>query len=185
MNWHEYLTYDAETGNLIWKERNSSNALMPLQWNGQFAGKVAGHSQEPKAGGAIYIRIHNKMYRAHRIVWEMHNEAIPTGVLVDHIDGDYENNRISNLRLATKSQNGMNRGKSARSSTGLKGVSYCKKRSMYVAGIGINGKVVSLGRYTTKGEAAVAYAKASIRYHGAFSPFMRSSASVSASHCAN
>lgn len=169
MNWHDYFTYDAETGNLIWKIRSDTTP----QWNGRYSGKIAGHSQGVGAGTAVYVRVHNKMYRAHRIVWEMRHGPIPSGMLVDHVDGDYENNRLPNLRMANSRQNGNNRTEQKNNSTGLKGVSYDRGRGKYVAQIRANGKTTQLGRYTTKSMAAVVYAKASIRLHGVFSPFMR------------
>lgn len=176
MNWHEYFTYDPETGNLVWKERPShmsKNLRAHAAWNANYAGKVAGHAQGAGAGSAIYVRVHSKMHRAHRIIWEMHHGPIPEKMRVDHIDGDFLNNRVSNLRLATQAQNGFNRRHSVVSKTKLKGVSFCASRGKYDARIKANGVLVLLGRYATKAEAAVVYAKASIRYHGAFSPFVR------------
>lgn len=61
--------------------------------------------------GYIRIRVSGKEYRAHRIIWEMHNGPIPEGMLVDHIDRDVYNNRIENLRLATRQQNNANSSK--------------------------------------------------------------------------
>lgn len=43
--------------------------------------------------------------RGHRIVWEAFNSKIPTNLEIDHKDGDRHNNKLSNLRLVTHSQN--------------------------------------------------------------------------------
>ena len=175
--WNVYFTYDPTTGYLIWKERSrelSKSLRAHMAWNANYAGKIAGHRQGAGAGGSVYIRVHNVMYRAHRIVWEMHHGAIPKGMVIDHINGDYYNNKLDNLRLATRSQNSMNRLFSKVSSTKLKGVTHCSDRpGLFVAQIGVGGSVINLGRHKTKGLAAVAYAKASIRLHGKFSPFYR------------
>ena len=172
MNWHEYFTYDTETGNLIWKERPSGHFKRPADQktaNTQYAGKVAGYFTETAPGYfRSYVNVKSKMRLTHRIIWEMCNGPIPDGMLVDHIDADPTNTRIENLRLASKSQNGMNRAKNRNSSTGLKGVTQDKRDGAWQAEISVNGKRISLGRHKTKGLAALAYAKAALRYHGEF-----------------
>ena len=45
----------------------------------------------------------------HRLVWEMSNGKIPDGMMIDHINGNVHDNHISNLRLATRAENGRNR----------------------------------------------------------------------------
>jgi len=115
--------------------------------------------------GYVRIRVSGKEYRAHRIIWEMHNGPIPEGMLIDHIDRDVFNNRIENLRLATRQQNNANKGKSG--STLLpKGV--VKVRDKYRARIHYNGKTTSLGMYNTPEEAGHAYHTAALDLHGEF-----------------
>lgn len=176
MNWHDYFTYDCETGNLIWKERprcmfksDSSHRRM----NTVLAGKVAGyvnHMKMPSGStyDCVYVNVEGRMRKASRIIWEMHYGPIPDGMLIDHINAVSSDNRLSNLRLATKSQNGMNRGPQKRSSSGLKGINMDKRDGVWSAEITVNGKKISLGRHQTKGLAALAYAKAALRYHGEF-----------------
>jgi len=43
--------------------------------------------------------------RGHRLIWEAFNGKIPTNLELDHIDGDKHNNKLSNLRLVTHSEN--------------------------------------------------------------------------------
>ena len=59
--------------------------------------------------GYIRIRINHVEYRAHRIIWTMFNGEIPEGLLIDHINGIKSDNRLENLRLATRQQNNANR----------------------------------------------------------------------------
>lgn len=62
----------------------------------------------------------------HRLVWEQVNGPIPEGFDVDHINGDKHDNRLENLRLATRSQNMCNRSKTTKNTSGLKGLSWDK-----------------------------------------------------------
>ena len=113
------------------------------------------------------------LHKVHRIIWEMHNGPIPSGMVIDHINGNVEDNRLENLRVATNAENMRNRGCTYANQYGLKGVSWMKAAGKYQAGIKVDGKRIALGLFPTKGLAAVSYAKASLRYHGAFSPFAR------------
>lgn len=88
------------------------------------------------------------------------------GFFVDHINGDRLDNRRQNLRLATKSQNMMNRGKQKNNTTGYKGVT--RVNGAYVAQLQKDRKNYYLGTYATPEEAALAYNKAALAHHGEF-----------------
>lgn len=93
------------------------------------------------------------------------------GLQVDHIDGNPLNNKRSNLRICTRSQNQMNKGVMRNNKTGLKGVSYCPNsdcRKKYRAAICANGKNIYLGMHATAEEAHAAYVAAAKIYHGEF-----------------
>ena len=77
---------------------------------------------------------------------------------VDHCDGDKTNNHLSNLRYATRSQNGGNSCKTnlPRSSR-FKGVTWHKRTSKWLVRIMIEGKHISLGYFSNELEAARAY----------------------------
>lgn len=84
----------------------------------------------------------------------------PRGVQVDHVDGDGLNNTRANLRFASASQNGANRGpnKTRRpKSSRFKGVSLDKGSGLWTAQIKINKKCIHLGRYANEESAARAY----------------------------
>lgn len=69
---------------------------------------VAGHcSSNPETYSSV--RIYGKSYRAHRVIWVLFNGGIDSGSVIDHIDRDRHNNKISNLRLVNQSQNSKNR----------------------------------------------------------------------------
>ena len=176
MSWHEYFTYDAETGDLIWKERPREHFKSQKGWilhKARFAGKVAGCKNR---AGYLVVRVDDTLYLTHRVIWEMHHGPIPDELQIDHKNGVKPDSRIENLRLATRSDNLCNRKKDITNRVGLKGVYFWPKRNKFVARIIKQGRAKNLGYFATKGEAALVYAKASLRYHGRFSPYYRKAA---------
>ena len=168
MDWNERFVYDRESGELIWKPKPNGFDADWKRWNSRYAGKVAGHERKKSISTSAgkWIPIFGKHYAVHNIVAEMHGFAPNDGQVVDHIDGNPANNRLSNLRLATKQQNSFNAKVSKANRLGLKGVSY--NRGRYIARIMVSGKFIHIGGFATKGEAAVARAKAALRLHGKY-----------------
>ena len=155
---NELLSYDEATGRLHWK-------ASVARWIkiGSEAGTY-GHC-------AIDVTIDKIKYRAHRIIWLLVTGKDPGELLIDHINGDFHDNRFSNLRLATKRQNQCNQKTRIDNTSGSKGVTWDKSRSKWLAQIQVKGKHLFLGRHTTKEEACAAYQKAAYEYHGDFARF--------------
>ncbi len=87
--------------------------------------------------------------------------------VIDHIDGyDPLDNRDTNLRICTSSQNQHNRKKNKNNSSGFKGVH--KHRKTWVAGIRVNNKLIHLGVFADPVEGAKAYDEAALELHGEF-----------------
>lgn len=81
-------------------------------------------------GNHGYYQVNTKKfgwYLAHRIVLELHNGPIPTGMFIDHIDRVRTNNRIDNLRLVTPSENSWNSGAHVDNAVGEKNISRHQK----------------------------------------------------------
>ena len=89
---------------------------------------------------------------------------------IDHKNRDGLDNRRSNLREATSSQNGANTRQRINNTSGFKGVAYCKQTGTWRALIMVNRKTSCLGRYPTPEAAARAYDDAAV---GAFGEFAR------------
>ena len=87
---------------------------------------------------------------------------------INHIDGNRLNNQKSNLRLATSSQNKINRGPRKDNQSGYKGVSWHNQRKKWTARIMISGKYKHLGLFENLIEAARSYNKAASEYYGQF-----------------
>jgi hypothetical protein len=107
---------------------------------------------------------------ASRFIWEFFNGPIPDGIQIDHANRDPSDNRLSNLRLATNSQNQFNRKGHGKYK---KGVNYSPSREYtdkdFVARIQVEGKRIYLGRFRTEDEAHEAYKAASAKLHKEFS----------------
>jgi hypothetical protein len=97
----------------------------------------------------------------------MHREILGSpDSLIDHINRNGLDNRKSNLRLCTRSQNLYNRCKTVKNKCGYKGVRKIYKG--WQANIWLNGKQIYLGHYSTAKDAAIAYNEAAKKYHGEF-----------------
>ncbi len=117
--------------------------------------------------GYIALNIKQKPYKAHRVAWAIHHGAWPNGE-IDHIDGNGKNNRLTNLRLVTHSQNCKNRKLNSNNNSKNKGVSWYPKYEKWRAYISLDGKWISLGYFTTKEEAIAARQRAELKYHGEY-----------------
>lgn len=148
------INYDPETGICTWAA-NRGTKIRP--------GMVAGCKNTL---GYYFIGINGRRYYTHRIAFALMTGAWPDA-LVDHIDMDPANNRWSNLRLATKSENMRNRGKQRNNTSGAKGVSL-KENGVFAVELWLNKKKHYIGRFSTLAEAEAAYEEAAKRLHGEF-----------------
>lgn len=153
------LSYDEDSGVFTWVNP-SSFSMAP--------GDLAGRK---KKGAHIPIMVNKKRYMAHRLAWLYVYGEIDDSMVIDHINGDMSDNRISNLRVATSSQNAMNRKLCSINTSGYKGVSYHKQSGKWQASIKINSKQKFLGLYLSPESAHNAYRKAAENLFGEFSRF--------------
>jgi hypothetical protein len=92
----------------------------------------------------------------------------PAHLHVDHINGDGLDNRRTNLRLVTPSQNQYNMKRQADTATGFKGVQFDKRKKRYYARITSCGKTYALGGHSTAEAAAHAYDAKAVELFGEF-----------------
>jgi hypothetical protein len=108
-----------------------------------------------------------KQWKMHRLIMLLRGYVIE-GFEIDHKDGNTLNNRFSNLRLATSSQNKTSRGVRADNRIGYKGVGKNPNGTKYTSYIIRDGKKKSLGSYSSPDEAALAYNRAAIELWGEY-----------------
>ena len=169
----QLLRYEPETGKLFWKERGPEwfksgsrcAADSARSWNRKFAGKEALYA----IGSVGYPqgKVLNINCRAHRVAWAIHYGFWPTEH-VDHVNGNRTDNRLVNLRQATRSENMCNRSAPSDNTSGLKGVYWNAREKKWHVQLSFEGKRKSVGYFKDKGKAAEAYAAAAAKYHGAF-----------------
>lgn len=112
-----------------------------------------------------------RLYLAHRLVWIYHYGECPE--FLDHINGNRADNRIENLRPATKVQNAANRAIRKSNVSGVKGVSFRSDSKKWRAQIMVNYKTTNLGSFVHKEDAIAAYQAAVKKYNGEFAPVGR------------
>jgi hypothetical protein len=154
----ELLDYDPDTGLLTWRE-----------WRGSArAGAVAGYKN---ADGYIKFLVRGRTHLSHRIIWSMVYGVWPK-LPLDHINRVRDDNRLSNLRLATQAQNMMNLRRKPRftpDGTPIPtGANLHRKSGRWIGRIRANRLFHYLGSFGTAAEAGAAYRAAARVLHGAF-----------------
>jgi hypothetical protein len=133
-------TYDPDTGkiyNRFGKEitRKNTNGYISIEGNKMFNGLLYAHHY------AYFMTYGNVDFE-----------------ILDHINTDRTDNRISNLRIVNKQQNHFNR-------SNVKGFNFVKRTNKWKSTIKLNGKSIHLGYFNTEEEAKNAYIEAKKKYH--------------------
>jgi len=163
---NEILDYDSSTGTFRWKRRSvkwfleGHNPVSYCQrWNKRFAGKVAGNIN---AHGYRRIVINGRGYYAHRLAWKITYGEEPK--YIDHIDGQFSNNCILNLRSVIRRENQRNQPTRSNNTSGVVGVSWAGDRRKWHAYILAGDNRETLGYFKNKKDAITARKAAEVKY---------------------
>ncbi len=148
---HELFAY--ENGKLLWRKSG----------RGRNGGDEAGMITEK---GYRRIRVDGQLHMAHRLVWAYHFDSVPN--YIDHADENKLNNKIENLRPATKVQNGYNISRRKNNTSGVKGVYWATREKKWVCELSINKRVLRVGRFDDLDLAELVVTEARNLYHGAY-----------------
>lgn len=155
----EMLHYEPSTGAFTWLVTRCGKAKA-----GDIAGRVS-------RWGYRQIQIDGRLYMAHRLAWAYVHGDLPADVEIDHKNGQRDDNRLTNFRVATSAQNKQNLPKgNCRNKLGVHGVHFDEDRHKFRAGIKIGRKSLNLGSYDSLEAARAARLAAERRLH----PFAQS-----------
>ena len=151
----ECLTYEEASGKLFWKKRplaHFANTNACGTWNSKYAGTTAG---SPNIKRRWSTKIGGELYQNHRLAWALCYGTWPKEQ-IDHINGDPEDNRISNLRDVSNTENQRNVKRKSNNTSGVNGVSWHKRDRVWCATIRANGRQKHIGQFLSFQQAAVA-----------------------------
>ena len=150
----ELLSYDLETGLFTW--------ATIVKFSNKKIGDIAG-CRHPH--GYTVISIGGFQYPAHRLAWLYVYGVWPSSEL-DHVNGIRDDNRITNLRVATGTENNGNRRLTERNKSGFKGVR--KKGKNWEASIGFKKEYFYIGMFRAREVAGAAYLDEAKKKFGSF-----------------
>lgn len=148
------LDYCPDTGVFTWSK----------DVNRRSKGSVAGGRDQT---GYWIIGVNRQQYKAHRLAWLLHYGTNPEGE-IDHLNLIKTDNRIANLRDASRFGNQQNFPKLSTNTSGYKGAHFDKQSKRWRGTIQANGKRHHLGWFPDAETAGKAYDEASRRLHGTF-----------------
>lgn len=150
------VRYEPDTGDIYWLPKAGLNKREEA-FNKRFANKRA----TSKSGNGylqIGFAIDGKYVKAvpHRFAWFFVYGVVPSGV-IDHIDGNKTNNKISNLRDVTQRLNMRNQIQRSNNSSGVRGIHWSKTKNKWIAqSMTLEGKHVHVGVFKCIEEAKIA-----------------------------
>lgn len=164
----DLVLYDPISGKCYWRVRgvqwfsvgtHNSAQQNCNSWNKKNAGKEIVRKTDT---GYITPRLLGSNVKLHRLIWFRETGEWPDQI--DHINGVRLDNRWCNLRNVSVLENNRNLKKRRTNKSGMTGVSYSNERQKWCASIGVNGRVIPLGRFNVFEDAVAARKAAEIKY---------------------
>ena len=154
----EHLRYDADTGDLLWIKRPRNSRVI-----------IGGKAGSMQASGRATVHIQRKTLYVHHIAWWRSFGVWPKEE-IDHINNCGWDNRLCNLREASRKENTRNVRPWSKTGVGLKGAyTHSSMNGRWFGQIVVDGQQIYLGRFDTEIEAHEAYCRVAPKYHGKFS----------------
>lgn len=150
------LSYCADTGVFRWAVAKSRIRI----------GMIAGNRTRK---GYVCIETGGHQFKAHRLAWVHYYGVWPTAQ-IDHINGIRDDNRICNLREATREDNGRNKRRQKNNTSGTPGVTWRESHRKWCARITVNGARLHLGYFDIYSDAVAQRKAAEVTHFGAFAP---------------
>lgn len=141
------INYDPSTGAMTWKARPSK------RWNTNFANKPA--LSNTSRDGYLTGRLLGKNYKAHRVAWAIFYGVWPDGI-IDHINGDPADNRISNLRVVDAIGNAQNQRLRSTNTSGEQGISWVARDGKWWVKITKERRQIHIGFFDEMRDAIIA-----------------------------
>lgn len=118
--WSEMVYYD-ETSPTGLRHKTDKRYGNQETLVNRYADEVAGSVSEGKY--SVYSSTKYGTFQVHKIIWYLcTGQDVPENHIIDHIDGNLQNNSISNLRVVSKALNARNASKYKNNTTGITGI---------------------------------------------------------------
>lgn len=159
LTWREAIkkvfSYNPDTGEVIRQLATSWKSV-------RFVGKAVG---SPSSTGHLAVCLGGRTFLVHRLAYFLMKDEFPEAD-IDHINGVRSDNRWSNLRSCSRSENMRNYTTSPRN--GCRGVTFNKIAKKWEARIGLTGKRIHLGSFKNKDDAIAARIQSVTKHYGEF-----------------
>lgn len=159
LTWREAIkkafSYNPDTGEIT--------RLLATSWKSvNFVGKAVG---SPSGTGHLVVSLGGRPFLVHRLAYFLMKDEFPPAD-IDHINGVRSDNRWSNLRACSRSENMRNYTTSPRN--GCRGITFNKMAKKWEARIWLPGRRINLGLFKSKDDAIAARIQSVTKHYGEF-----------------